>query len=162
MKRAKANDPVAMNELGKYYYGKGNFDVAFEYFTKAAALGNMAAHFYLSLMYQQGNGVEVDLKKEIYHLEEAAIGGHPYARYNLGNHEGRKGRFGRATKHFIIAANLGCDEALDMVKQGFLRGVVSKEEYAAALRGHQTAVDATKSQQREEAYAFFDNEKVTT
>jgi hypothetical protein len=31
---------------------------------------------------------------------------------------------------------------------------VSKEDYEAALRGHQAAVDATKSQQREEAYAF--------
>ena len=31
---------------------------------------------------------------------------------------------------------------------------MSKEDYAAALRGHQAAVDATKSKQREEAYAF--------
>jgi hypothetical protein len=30
---------------------------------------------------------------------------------------------------------------------------VSKEEYAGALRGHQTAVDATKSAQSEETYA---------
>jgi hypothetical protein len=30
---------------------------------------------------------------------------------------------------------------------------VSKDDYAAALRGHQAAVDATKSEQREEAYA---------
>jgi DNA-binding GntR family transcriptional regulator len=32
---------------------------------------------------------------------------------------------------------------------------VSKEDYAAALRGHQAAVDATKSKQREEAYTFI-------
>jgi hypothetical protein len=31
---------------------------------------------------------------------------------------------------------------------------MSKEEYAGALRGHQSAVDATKSAQREEAYAW--------
>ena len=31
---------------------------------------------------------------------------------------------------------------------------MSKEDYAAALRGHQAAVDATKSKQREEAYVF--------
>jgi hypothetical protein len=31
---------------------------------------------------------------------------------------------------------------------------VSKEYNEAALRGHQAAVDATKSTQREEAYAF--------
>jgi hypothetical protein len=34
-------------------------------------------------------------------------------------------------------------------------GVVSKEDYAAALRGHQAAVDATKSKQREEGYTFY-------
>ena len=60
-------------------------------------------------------------------------------------------------KHLIIAANLGCDEALKKVKEGFVAGLVSKEDYAVALRGHQAAVDATKSQQREAAYAFFNN-----
>jgi hypothetical protein len=40
---------------------------------------------------------------------------------------------------------------LDKVKQGFARGLVSKEDYASALRGHQAAVDATKSTQRDEA-----------
>ena len=37
------------------------------------------------------------------------------------------------------------------VRQGFEKGLVSKEDFEAALRGHQAAVDATKSQQREEA-----------
>ena len=55
-------------------------------------------------------------------------------------------------QHWIIAANLGYDDALERVKKGFQRGWVSKDDYAAALRGHQAAVDATKSQQREEAY----------
>ena len=56
-------------------------------------------------------------------------------------------------KHYIIAANLGLGEALERVKEGFARGLVNKDDYADALHGHQTAVDATKSQQREEAYA---------
>jgi hypothetical protein len=33
---------------------------------------------------------------------------------------------------------------------------VSKEDFEAALRGHQAAVDATKSEKREEAYAFYE------
>ena len=57
----------------------------------------------------------------------------------------------RAMKHFIIAANLGYDDALEEVKKGFMKGCVSKEEYEAALRGHQAAVDETKSEQRAEA-----------
>ena len=58
-------------------------------------------------------------------------------------------------KHFIIAANLGHDDSLDTLKKGFRRGVVSKEDLEAALRAHQSAVDATKSPQREEAERFF-------
>jgi len=67
----------------------------------------------------------------------------------------RNGKNDRAAKHFIIAAKLGLDGALDKVKEGFQMGIVSKEEYAATLRGHQAAVDATKSIQRDAAYAFF-------
>ena len=85
-------------------------------------------------------------------MEEAAIGGHPVARYNLGCYEWNNGRPERAMKHCIIAAKLGYDDALEVVKKGFAKGLVGKDDYAAALRGHQAAVDATKSQQREAAY----------
>jgi hypothetical protein len=61
------------------------------------------------------------------------------------------GRLERAAKHFMIAANLGCDMSLKAIKDFFVKGVVSKENYAATLRGHQAAVDATKSVEREEA-----------
>ncbi len=50
---------------------------------------------------------------------------------------------------------LGLDRALAMAKHGFAAGLVSKEDFEAALRGHQAAVDATKSEQREKAYAFY-------
>ena len=56
-------------------------------------------------------------------------------------------------KHWIIATNLGHDVSLKMVKDGYADGIVSKEDFAAALRAHQAAVDATKSPQREEAAA---------
>ncbi len=148
MERVKANDPAAMNEMGKKCYIKGDYNGAVEYYTKAAALDDMGAHQNLSVMYRKGEGVEKDKKKEIYHLEEAAIGGHPQARYNLAVYEWRGGRMDRAVKHYIIAARLGL---LESVKQCFLNGFVSKEDYEAALRGHQTAVDATKSEQRGEA-----------
>jgi len=87
-------------------------------------------------------------------VEEAAIGGHPAARYNLGCYEEGNGNIERAVKHYIITAKLGLDAGLGAVKKGFVKGVVSKEDYAAALRGHQAAVDATKSKQREEAYNY--------
>ena len=47
------------------------------------------------------------------------------------------------------------NEALETVKKYFAKGLANKEDFEAALRGHQAAIDATKSAQREEAYAFF-------
>jgi hypothetical protein len=152
LKRVKANDPGALREMGGKCYGKGDYDAAFQYFAKSADLGDVGGHYQVSVLYKEGKGVAKDEKKELYHLEKAALGGHTYARFNLGSFENRGGRSVRAAKHFIIAANLGFDVALDAVKRGFQKGHVSKDDYAAALRGHQAAVDATKSKQREEAY----------
>jgi TPR repeat protein len=155
MERAKANDPRALFNMGSKCNAEGDYEGAIEYWTKAAALGEMDAHYNLSLMYHEGYGeIEKDEKKDMHHMEEAAIGGHPQARFNLGCTEYENGMHERAAKHFIIAANLGFDRALEALKDGFAKGLVGKDDYAAALRGHQTAVDATKSEQREEAYEF--------
>jgi len=156
MERGTANDPVALCEIGKKCYEEGDHTGAFETHSKAAALGDAAGHYELSRMYDKGIGVERNPKKRAYHLEEAAIGGHPYARNNLGCIEGNNERFDRSIKHFIIAAKLGYDDALKKVKGGFVMGLVRKEDFEAALRGYQAAVDATKSEQREEAYKRVD------
>jgi len=134
----------------------GDYRRAFEYYTKAAGLGDIDAHYELSRLYYEGRGIEKDTKKYIYHSEEAAIGGHPVARYNLGLHEVRNGRFERAVKHFIIAANLGYHGSLQMLKELHAKGNASKEEYADALRACQAVVDATKSTEREEAEEYSD------
>ncbi len=159
MKRENANDPVALYMRGEKYYTEGCYDVAFEYWTKAARLGDMEAHYNLSRLYYEGRGVDRNEKKQVYHLEEAAIGGHPEARYSLGVHEGNNGKHERAIKHSIIAAKLGLDKALEQVKRGFAGGVVSKEDFEASLRGHQAAIDATKSAQREAADEFWAAER---
>jgi len=159
MKRIAANDPVAMAQLGFTRENEGDYDSAFGLWTKAAELGDAIAHWSLSVAYAKGEVVEADATKEIYHLEEAAIAGHPQSRHNLGYYEMRSERYDRGVKHWIIAANLGYDEAMQMLKECYKAGVVhgqevvSKEEFAAALRAHQAAVDATKSPQREEAAA---------
>ncbi len=154
MKRVKANDPEAICFFARERHLEGDYELAFEYYTKAAGLGDMTAHYQLSGLYHLGQGVEKDLKKELYHMETAAMSGHPYARFNLGNHEHRNGRENRAAKHWVIAAKLGDDDALQNVKNYFHLGYVSKDDFDAALRGHQAAVDATKSEQRDAAEEF--------
>jgi tetratricopeptide (TPR) repeat protein len=153
MKRVEANDPVALRVKGKRRLHDGDYKSAFEYLSKAAKLGDIEAHNDLSTLYHEGEGVENDEKKKMYHLEEAAIGGHPNARHNLGAIEHENGNHERAVKHWIIAANLGNDGSLDALKSCYKDGLISKEDFAAALRGHQAAVDATKSPQREAAEA---------
>eukprot|EP00986_Skeletonema_menzelii_P000221 scaffold59_cov144-Skeletonema_menzelii.AAC.4 len=154
LKRIEANDPFALFEMGRTRYKEdGDYKSAFQYWSKSAALGNMDAHLNLSIMYLDGEGVEKNEKKRLYHLEEAAIGGHPVARCNLAGVEFLNHRYDRAKKHWIIAANMGDDESLDRLKKLFKLGLFSKEDLASALRGHQSAVDATKSPQREATYA---------
>jgi len=154
-KRCEANDPFALREEGRRHFVDGDYKRAFEYLAKAAELGDVEAHSYLSLLYRGRLGVEKDEGKELYHLEEAAIGGDPSTRHALGCNEGENGRLDRAVKHWIIAAKLGDDESIERLKEGFKFGYVRKEDFASALRGHQAAVNATKSPQREFAEKFM-------
>eukprot|EP00984_Skeletonema_dohrnii_P001168 scaffold358_cov95-Skeletonema_dohrnii-CCMP3373.AAC.4 len=151
MKRVKANDPVAMVQMGIRRYRSGSYDDAFRYVKKAAELGDAGAHYQLACLFGEGKGVEKDGKKELYHLEQAAIGGDAIARYNIGIEEEENGRMDRAMKHWVIAAALGHDGSLDALKDSYEDGLLSKEDFAAALRAHQAAIEATKSPQREAA-----------
>ena len=151
MKRIEANDPVAICNLGTMKFNEGDFKAACEYWTRAAALGDVNAHYQLSVSYHYGKGVEKNQKKELLHLEQAAIGGHTLARNNLGCMEEENGRLDRAVKHLIIAAKLGFDPSLEFLKILYRAGHVNKEDFEAALRGHKAAIEATKSPQRKEA-----------
>ena len=151
MKRIEANDPFAICKWGAEKYSKGDYRSALGYFTKAAELGDALAQYHLSIMFNKGHGVEKNAGKMMYHLEEAAIGGHPHARYNLGLYENKKGSAERAVRHWIIAATQGHDRSIKMLMKAYKDGFVEKEDLAATLRAHQAAVDATNSPQREEA-----------
>eukprot|EP00984_Skeletonema_dohrnii_P016255 scaffold7175_cov70-Skeletonema_dohrnii-CCMP3373.AAC.2 len=153
MKRVEVNDPAAIRHMGGKRYGEGDYDGAFEYWTKAAGLGNAHSHYQLSVMYREGKDIEKDEKKEVYHLEKAAIGGDIFARSNLAAFEWNNGRHDRALQHWIIAAKLGDENSVDTLKDAYRKGYVRKEDFASALRAHQAAVNATKSPQREEAAA---------
>ena len=155
MKRVEANDPVAMCQMGPQCVEEGDYNKAFEHWTRAATLGEAEADYQLSVMYQNGLSVEKDEKKKLHHLEKAAIAGHPHARHNLGCYEWNKnGQVDRAVRHWIIGAKLGHDDSLRNVKDLYKDGHVSRDQFAAALRGYQATIEATKSPQREEATAF--------
>jgi TPR repeat protein len=152
MKRVKANDPLAMNQVGKQRLDEGDYDGAFEYWKKAADLGDLDAHYSVGLMYRNGEGVEKDEEKKVHHWEIAAIGGNPTARHFLAQiEEYDNDNMERAMKHYIIAANLGYELSMKALWRHYSAGNMSKEELDATLRAHQAAIDATKSSQRDAA-----------
>ena len=155
MKRIEANDPAALCQMGLKCQLEQDYRRALEYLARAAQLGDAEAHYQLGCLYWDGQGVELDMQKATPYWEEAAIGGHDSARFNLGVVEIKSGRTERAVKHFIIAANLGHDGSIAKLGDYNRVGAVSEGDYAAALRLYQDAVDATKSPQRERAEAVY-------
>ena len=153
MKRIEANDPVAMHQKGSECHKKGDYSSAFEYFTKAAKLGDIEAHYQLACCYGLGHGVEEDEKKKMFHLEEAAIGGHPKARHNLGVYEVNRGNTERAVKHFLIAANNGHDDSMKALRELYAAGSVGREDFSSTLRAYKAVVNSTKSPLRDAAEA---------
>ena len=95
----------------------------------------------------------MDKKKAQHYVDLAAMNGDVDARYNLGLLEDEAGNEHRAYKykHFILAAKAGLKQSLDQVKEGFIKGVVTKDKYANTLRAYQQRHDEIKSDQRDEA-----------
>jgi hypothetical protein len=155
MERVKANDPVAMSQMGGMRFNEGDYVSAVEYWTKAAELGDDGAHYQLSTVYAEGKGVEKDEEKEVYHLEKASIGGDPVARHNLGCYEEENGNNERAVKHYIIAANLGFELSMKALWKHYSLGNITKENLETTLRTHKAAIDEMKSPEREAGYKMW-------
>eukprot|EP00956_Cyclotella_meneghiniana_P020234 scaffold35397_cov34-Cyclotella_meneghiniana.AAC.5 len=141
-----------------YTLGTNNLPVdipkANDLYRCASDLGSAAAHYNLGNIYASGRGVNQDSKKAIHHWQIAAMMGHEFARYNLGCEEGNHGNFNRAMKHFfMISAKCGLNMPLQKVKEGFMLGLVTKEDFEKTLRTHKDSQDEMKSEQREEAKA---------
>ena len=151
----------AFNMLG-LAYKRGDHGLAQDYekahklYLEAGKLGCADAYNNLGNSYNNGTGVDIDHKKAKYYYELAAMKGCVTARHNLGCSEGAAGNERRAMKHFMNAAKAGYD-SLNMVKKGFKRGLVTKEEYANTLRAYQKIQDEMKSDERDKAASEMRN-----
>ena len=147
-----------MVSLGVYYLqGKCGFPVdiskAIEMYHRASELGHSLAHENLATLYSSGYFIELNMEKAIYHWQVAAMKGNEEARFTLGEIVENNGNRERAMRHFIISAKSGHDMSLQKVKQGFIAGIVTKENFEIALRAHKDSQDAIKSDQRDRARA---------
>ena len=105
------------------------------------------------MSYQNGDAVEVDMKKAKHYFELAAMGGNVKARTNLSFIEGQAGNHHRAYKHLLIGARAGDDLSLDNVKRGYKYGLITKDEYADTLRVYHERQKEMKSDERDKAAA---------
>ena len=156
--RAGGGDAIAIFQLGCYYergvYGlPQNYDKAMELYLRAGELGYAVGYFNLGAAFDRGEGVRRDDKKAQYYYELAAIGGDVTARYNLGALEKNAGNMNRAVKHWMIAAGAGYDDSLKQIRECFVNGYATKDDFEKALRAHKHAKDEMKSDQRDSATA---------
>ncbi|EJK74439.1 hypothetical protein THAOC_03882, partial [Thalassiosira oceanica] len=154
--RVLKKDPVAINQLGlKHFHGElglqKDMQKAVELLTEAAELGSIEALFNLGAAYHTGEGVQQDMAKAVEYFERAAMQGHVMSRNNLGISEAKKGNYDRAVRHLLISAKMGDENSIGAIKEMFMTGVATKEQYAEALKGYQDAVEEMKSHDRDEA-----------
>jgi TPR repeat protein len=153
-KRVEGDDAVAIHLLGSSYDDGANglqqdHEKAVELWLRSGELGYAGSYFNIGNSYYTGRGVESDVKKAVHYWELAAMGGHVIARHNLGCIEENAGNKDRAVKHYMIAAGAGDDDSLEQIRQCFLNGQATKDDFEKALRAHKEAKDKVKSDQRE-------------
>ena len=154
--RADADDAEAIHVLGcDYYYGEmgvqQDYKKGIELCLRAGELGCVRAYGNVAQIYDEGKGVEKDEKKATHYWELAAMGGGVFSRHNLGVWEAYAGNIDRAVKHWMISAVAGCDDSLEEIRQCFLRGHATKDDFETAQRAHKKAKDETRSDQRDAA-----------
>ena len=157
-KRAKGDDANAINQLGCCYNEalRGfpqNYEKAMELWLRAGELGCATAYNYIAVAYHDGEGVERDMRKAKYYYELGAMGGDAAARHNLGTVEAHAGNMNRAVKHWTISASAGRDGSLKRIRECFMEGYATRDDFEKALRAHKRSKDEMKSEQRELAAA---------
>jgi len=155
-------NPESILGIGGYYaFGynglQQNWAKSNELMLKAGDLGCSKGYYNLAMSYEQGDGVEVDMKKAKEYYEQAAMMGNVEAKYDLGSLEGKSGNYRRSVQYYMVAAKAGKKGALDKVKIGFRNGLVTKDEYESTLRAHQQRLDEMKSDARDSAAVSLAN-----
>ena len=156
-KLKEADNAYAFYTHGGYYAHADmglpqDYEKANELWLRAGELGCAQAYSNLgNSYYDSGKGVEVDRKKAKHYWELAAMKGDVNARHNLGCLEEDAGDDCRAYKHFILSARAGYNKSLNVIKDGFMKGIITKDEYANTLRAHQKRHDEMKSDDRGKA-----------
>ena len=162
--RMELNDANAIYSMGVTYalgqHGlRQNWAKALELWHRASELGYATSYYSIGTAYLRGDGVERDDKKATHYFELAAIEGDVEARRNLGLVEVKAGDMDRAMKHLMVSVKDGSFISLNGIRAMYGDGHTTKDDYAHALRSYQAYIDEIKSDQRDEAAAYSDENK---
>ena len=170
----EVDDGEAMSNMGEIYYngaydlgchylrGDGlsqDYNKALELWNRAAELGHAHAYHNIGTAYYFGRGVKADKKKALHYFELAAMNGVVLSRHNVGTIEWNEGNTERAIKHYMIAVDGGCNDALKKIQELYSKGLATKDDYAKALRSYQDYLGEVRSNQRDEAAKFSEKFK---
>ena len=152
-------DPEAMNMLGCCYI-KGEYGLSKNIlkgealYKRAYDLGHANAARNLSVLYTEDIP---DAARMIQYAEEGVRRGNVACMNDVGAHAHQSsGNTEEATRHFMMAARFGDDEAMQNLTEYYRHELVSKEDLATTLRAHQAAHDKGKSESREYARRYWD------
>ena len=160
-RRVELGDADAIFYMGVYFANgrRGlpqDWEKALELWHQAGELGNARAYCNIGSVYYYGRGVNTNKKKAKHYYELAAMKGNVVARHNLGVLDMNACR---AVKHFLIAVRSGYTDSLGNIKQLYLNGIATKDDYTNALQSYQEYLGEIKSDQRDKAAAFSDEYK---
>ena len=156
MKQAETGERDEMQRIGQYYC-RGEMGLqqdkaeGLRWYHRAVEAGSGLAAFNLGGCYLKGDGVEQDLEKALGYFQKAAELGGITAFNLIGFLLMVKGEIEDAMLNYRKAAICGDsnEHLFGELKEGFVNGYITKEEYAYTLREHQKACNEMKSDARE-------------
>lgn len=138
---AERGDRRCQNQLGIWYLeGIGteqNYELAYEWFQKAAKQGYTSAFANIGLLYRKGLGVEIDHEKAVLNFTEGAKRGDSYLQYKLAkyffNGDGVEKDFSKAIFWLLKASNNKHPNAIYHLGLLYLEGLGVEKDKAMAI-----------------------------
>ena len=133
---------------------------AFKELMESADLGNRDACCLIARSYFEGDCVKPDMNLAKYWYQIAAVRGCSASRVELAYFDLKEKDPESAVRHLMISCRQGSDDALELLGSLYRRGlkrkypIVTKDQYAEALRSHKKFSDSLKSEGRVAAEAF--------
>lgn len=117
----------AMYKMGVYYESRSDFSIAFNWFEKAARLGDSSSAIKIAQNYLYGHHVSKNVKKAIKWFEEGCIIINPFDLYQIGlayeNGDGVEFSYSKAFQYFKKSADQGLAEAQYKVGYCYEKGL---------------------------------------